>query len=92
VLIGLPGQGDETYRQQVSGSYIAFLVLIDQDKILNHEGASHGDNHSAVIFKLCQEGRRDMTGCCGYYNSIKRSMFIPAVIAISYSNFNVIIP
>ncbi len=83
------GQGNETHRYQVSRGCIAILILSHQDKILNREGASHGDDHPAVIPQRFYEGRWNMTCRCGDDDGIKRCVLIPAVVAVADCRFNI---
>ena len=85
------GQGNEAHRHEVSRSYIAILILGYQDKILNQEGAADGDDHPAVVLELSYEGRRNMTGCCSDYDSIKRRIFIPAVVTVANCDFDIVV-
>jgi hypothetical protein len=85
------GQGNETNRYQVSRSYVSIFILGYQDEILNQEGASHGNDHPAIILELFYEGWWNVTGRSGDYDSIKRRIFIPAEVTVTDCDFNIIV-
>ena len=85
------GKWYKYHRDDLPGCNLAAHILFNQRQLLGLETGTHRYYHGATILKLPDKGRRNMTDRCSHNNTVKRCMFRPAIIAVSYARCYIVI-
>ena len=83
ILIGLVvDHRDETDWHKLFFGYFTICIFCDKHQVLDIKDSAKGKNHSAAGGELLNKSSRYIIRCGGNYNSVKRLVLGPALVAI----------